>query len=96
MVMVQRQKLANHNLNFSIANNQQIKGYSKSSICGKGRELKLCEMNENDFLECFNSRKRGMLLNNDAENGAAAAAANSNNTVSDLTRNNYNRKIMMS
>jgi len=82
MVMVQRQKLANHNLNFSIANNQQIKGYSKSSICGKGRELKLCEMNENDFLECFNSR--------------AAAAANSNNTVSDLTRNNYNRKIMMS
>ena len=93
MVMVQRQKLANHNLNFSIANNQQIKGYSKSSICGKGRELKLCEMNENDFLECFNYRKRGMLLNNDAENGAAA---NSNNTVSDLTRNNYNRKIMMS
>jgi len=54
--------MANHNLNFSIANNQH--SYSKSSIYEKGRELKLCEMNENHFLECFNSRKREMLLNN--------------------------------
>ena len=38
--------------------------YIKSSNYEKGRELKLCEMNENHFLECFNTRKREMLLNN--------------------------------